>query len=77
MVAMEADKCAGAGEGSVIDLETSRWNDLVAEFADVFEPPGMPTECKIMHRIELELGAVPPFRCQYQVSAAELAEVRS
>ena len=57
-------------EGAVIDPETSRWNNLVAEFADVFELSGMPAERKTMHRIKLEPGAIPPFRCQYQVSAA-------
>ena len=76
VVAMEADTCAGAGEDSVIDPETTRWNNLVAEFADVFEPPGMPAERDTVHRIELEPGATPPFRRQYRVSAAELAEVR-
>ena len=77
VVAMEADTCAVVGEGSELQLETSRWNNLVAEFADVFELPGMPAERKTMHIIELEPGAIPPFRRQYQVSAAELVEVCS
>ena len=72
VVAMEADTCAGAGEGSGLELEASRWNNLVAEFADVFEPPGMPAERKTMCRIKLEPGAMPPFRHQYRVSAAKL-----
>ena len=76
VVAKEADTCAGAGEGSELQPETSRWNDLVTEFADVFKPPGMPAERDTVHRIELEPGATPPFRRQYRVSAAELAEVR-
>ena len=42
MVAVEADTCAGAGEGSRQLPEAFPWNDLVAEFANVFEPPGMP-----------------------------------
>ena len=75
MVAKEADTCASAGEGSGTP-EAARWNDLVTEFADVFEPPGMPAERNTVHRIELEPGATPPFRRQYRVSAAELAEVR-
>ena len=74
VVTMEADMCAGAGEGSVIDPETSCWNNLV-EFADVFEPSGMPAKRKTMHRIELEPSAMPPFRRQYQASASEIAEV--
>ena len=76
VIAMEADTCAGAGEGSVINLEASCWNNLVDEFANVFEPPGTPAERKAMQRIELEPGALPLFSCQYQVSAAELVEVR-
>ena len=40
MVAMEADMCAGAGEESGNMPEASHWNDLVAEFADVFEHQG-------------------------------------
>ena len=53
MVAMEAEMYTGVGEDSELQLETSRWNNLVAEFVDVFEPPGMPAECKTVHRIEL------------------------
>ena len=48
---------------------------MVTEYSDVFEPPGMPVERAINHKIELEPGATPPYRCQYCVSAAELAEV--
>ena len=76
VVAVEADMCSGVGKGFVINQEISCWNDLVAEFADVFKPAGMPTECHTVHRFELEPGAMPPFRHQYQVSATELAEVR-
>ena len=76
VVAMEADTDAGAGEDSANVVEASRWDNLVAEYADVFEPPGMPAERDTVHRIELEPGSVPPFRRQYRVSAAELAEVR-
>ena len=65
VVAMEADTCTGVGEGSMIESETSCWNSLVAEFADVFEPPGMPAECETMHRIKLQPGATPLFRRWY------------
>ena len=51
VVAMEADTCTGVGEGSMIESETSCWNSLVAEFADVFEPTGTPSERKTVHRI--------------------------
>ena len=70
VVAMEADTCAGAGEDSGLLLEASLWNNLVAKFSDVFEPPGMPAECKTIHIIELEPGATPLFRHQFPVSAA-------
>ena len=42
----------------------------------MFEPPGMPVERAIDHKIELEPGATPLYHRQYRVSAAELAEVR-
>ena len=46
LVTKKVDMCGGAGEGSVIDLETIRWHNLVAEYADVFDPPGMPEKAK-------------------------------
>ena len=49
---------------------------MVTEYSDVFEPPGMPVERAIDHKIELEPGATPLYHHQYRVSAAELAEVR-
>ena len=44
MVVMKADTCAGAGEDSGQLPEASRWSILVAEYADVFEPPGIPVD---------------------------------
>ena len=77
VAAMEASTCAGAGEVGLPDVvPPSRWSNLVTEYSDVFEPPGMPVERAIDHKIELEPGATPPYRRQYRVSAAELAEVR-
>ena len=58
---MEANTRAGVGEDSVNVVEAFRWNNLVAEYTDVFEPPGMPAEHNTVHRIELEPGSVPPF----------------
>ena len=43
MVVMEADMCAGVGDGSDFETETPHWHNLVVEFADVFELPRMPT----------------------------------
>ena len=48
---------------------------MVAEYADVFELPGMPAERDTVHRIKVEPGSEPPFRQQYCISAAELMEV--
>ena len=56
--------------------DAARWDSIIAEYSDVFEPPGMPAERDTVHRIELKPGSVPPYKWQYRVSAAELAEVR-
>ena len=63
------------GEGSAGSAEPTRWENVVAEYADMFEPPGMPAERDTMHRIKVEPGSEPPFRQQYRISAAELPEV--
>ena len=76
VAAMEASTCASAGKVGPDVVPPSRWSNLVTEYSDVFEPPGMPVERAINHKIELEPGATPPHRHQYRVSAAELAEVR-
>ena len=76
VAAMEASTCASAGEVGPDVVPPSRWSNLVTEYSDVFEPPGMPVEHAIDHKIELEPGATPPYHRQYHVSAAELAEVR-
>ena len=44
MVTTKADACAGLGVDSGQLPEASRWNNLVAEYEDVFEPPGMPVD---------------------------------
>ena len=31
----------------------SRWNKLVQEFHDIFDPPGMPVDRETVHHIEL------------------------
>ena len=76
VVATEADTCA---EGVVVSdsgSDATHWNSIVTEYSDVFEPPGMPAERDTVHQIELKPGSVPPYKRQYRVSAAELAEVR-
>ena len=76
VVATEADTCAEGDVASGACNDATRWNSIVTEYSDVFEPPGMPAERDTVHRIELEPGSVPPYKRQYRVSAAELAEVR-
>ena len=45
VAAMEASTCASAGEVEAVrDAKPSRWSNLVTEYSDVFEPPGMPVE---------------------------------
>ena len=41
----------------------------------MFELPCMPTERDIVYQIELEPSSIPPYKWQYRISAAELAEV--
>ena len=70
VAAMEASTCAGvegseectASEPSCTASEPSRWSKLVEEYSDVFEPPGMPAERDIVHKIELEPGSQPPYQ---------------
>ena len=54
---MEASIYAGA-EGSEAGSTSapSHWSKLVDEYSDVFEPPGMPAERDIVHKIELKPG---------------------
>ena len=37
----------------------SRWDKLVAEFHDIFDPPGMPVDRDTVHQIELLPNAEP------------------
>ena len=76
VAAMEGCTCADVGEAEVTaGAKPSRWSNLVTEYSDVFEPPGMPVERAIDHKIELKPGATPPYPRQYRISAAQLAEV--
>ena len=51
----------------------SRWNKLVQEFHDIFDPPGMPVDRDTVHHIELLPNAEPHYRRQYRMSAAEIS----
>ena len=76
VAAMEASTCASAGEVGPDVVPPSHWSNLVTEYSDVFEPPGIPVEREIDYNIELEPGAAPPYHCQYCISAAQLAKVQ-
>ena len=65
VAAMEASTCASAGETeAAADAKPFRWSKLVTEYSDVFEPPVMPVEHEIDHKIELDPGTAPLYRCQ-------------
>ena len=74
---MEASTCAGVeGSEECTTSAPSCWSKLFDKYSDIVEPPGMPSERDIVHRIKLEPGSQPPYQCQYRISAAKLAEVR-
>ena len=76
VVAMEADTCAETDVVSGARNDMMHWNSIVAQYSNVFEPPGIPAERDTVHLIELEPGSVPPYKRQYRITTAELAEVR-
>ena len=49
----------------------SKWKNLVQEFHDIFDPPGMPVNRDTVHYIELFPNAEPHYRRWYRMSAAE------
>ena len=61
-VGMEARAEGELGEVSGFETETSRWNNVVADYPDVFTEPRMPAEREIKHKIELLPGAMPQYR---------------
>ena len=40
----------------------SRWEKLVTEFHDIFDPPGMPVDRDTVHQIELLPNSKPHYR---------------
>ena len=50
----------GGGDGDI--QAPTRWDKLVANFLDIFDPPGMPVERDTMHQIELITNAEPHYR---------------
>ena len=47
----------GGGDG--VFQAPTRWDKLVAEFHDIFDPPGMPVERETVHQIEPLPNAEP------------------
>ena len=58
-VGMEPKAEGELGEASGSGAEASRWNNVVADYPDVFAEPGLPAERETKHRIELLPGATP------------------
>ena len=46
----------------------SRWNKLVQEFHDIFDPPGMPVDRDTVHHIELLPNVERHYKCKGIVS---------
>ena len=49
VVATEADTCAEGVVVSDTSNDATHWNSIVAEYSNVFEPPGMPAERDTVH----------------------------
>ena len=52
--------CEGEGDGDI--QAPTRWDKLVAEFYNIFDPTGMPMERDTVHQIELLPNAEPHYR---------------
>ena len=62
VVGMEPKAEGELGEVSGFESEASHWNNVVADYPDVFAEPRMPTEWETKHKIELVPGATPQYR---------------
>ena len=49
VVTMEADTCAVGDVAFDSRNEATRWKSIIAEYFNVFEPPGMPAEHDTVH----------------------------
>ena len=58
-VGMELKAKGELGEGSGFETEMSHWNNVLADYPDVFAEPGMLAERETKHKIELLPGAKP------------------
>ena len=46
---MEVDMCAAGDMASDTSPDAAWWKSIIAEYSDVFEPPGMPADCDTVH----------------------------
>ena len=49
VVTREADTCAEGDMVSGVSNDATHWNSIVAEYSDVFKPPGMTAEHDTVH----------------------------
>ena len=78
LAVLRASTEEAAASGEVPDAETSPWEQLCNEFADVFAEPGLPEDRAITHDIHLvDESAPPPRKPAYRMSERELQEVRA
>ena len=61
-VGMEPKAEGELGEVSGFKTETSHWNNVVADYPDVFAALGIPAERETKNKIELLPGAMPQYR---------------
>ena len=60
-VGMEPKVEGELGEVSGFEAQTSRWNNIVADYPDVLAEPRMPAERETKHKIELLPGAMSQY----------------
>ena len=64
VVAMEASTFAGMEGSNVCTASApSCWSKLIDENSDILEPPDMPAERDIVHKIKIEPGSQLPYQC--------------
>ena len=66
--------CCGWGVSSG-SKDAASWNEIVAEYQNMFKPTGMPAERETVHWIKVKPGFVLSFMQQYHVLTADLAQI--
>ena len=62
-IGMEPKAKGELGAVSGCETETSCWDNVLADYPDVFAELGKPAERETKHKIELLPGAMPQYRC--------------